>query len=850
MKIEFKDVFSKKVYPFECVEMTHSNSILQLKSNESIEALACRILFKEGADINKCLDSAIINRNHRFSILIIKEKVLKPFDAESIISAYLLAGQYLFYDLFKPLFLTFYSKNLIIRENETLLTLILHNAITFGFTATHKHLIEHLLLYIKNLPLNTPNANGDTPLIIITQSLAATYPIFNHSRQSYHNSSQKRELIYDISLKLLKSKANPYLENKYGMTALMYLLDTSNPRYLEIFLKNGVDINHANSSGITLLMHAARTQNLFMASFLLENGANIYAEDHFGLTAMDYAAEKGYYSIVELFHNHMVALLHLNKHHHEAKVILNFPIPFEAFGTFDLTLIAKQMTIDLSHLYENKDIDVLPEILESNDKRVRTDKLLLTLPSESQSYLLLFPLIIDSEYLAHQLLKGMGHEKFIEGIRVLSQLGYQITQFVNMILEVNIPFRNPTSFENITKFSTETPKKDTDLYVLIELWNAIFSNEMQKATPNLSLFQLVDDYGQKHSHEQVKIGLIQYIKNVEEKSIRNIIRLSENSSKSEKENEINFYDNLLQMNQLIVEKLLGKNNVFRGNTILIENIDQDLCLSILKDLANVVLSRRCEIGYITEVEALYKILNKDEKIFSLPYRVNQIFTQFREAIFNKILAVQTYEDGYIVLNHQRPHVRAQMLKLVGKEWAIPCHQFYEKYLDDKYFLKNLNKFRLQKDFDAEYNVFSVLGRMKRALNCNLESFPNQPLKKETDFKYNEILYMLNSHGEYWKKEEFEQLAFELTHGEQIQKVMACVKQDYNSEVEINNKINEYIDFNYGIKLDSFEKNKIKNQLEAIRKYRFLNEVAYTRRGQISVAVIVDLLIQYEVLRLK
>lgn len=94
---------------------------------------------------------------------------------------------------------------------------------------------------------------------------------------------------------LLESGANTEVKNEKGMTPLMSVVASDDPRVrsrtrdmLRVLIENGAHINsQRNTARLSPLMYAVLHTNVDAVRVLLENGANINLRHHSGLTAQD-----------------------------------------------------------------------------------------------------------------------------------------------------------------------------------------------------------------------------------------------------------------------------------------------------------------------------------------------------------------------------------------------------------------------------------------------------------------------------------------------------------------------------------------------------------------------------------
>ena len=97
---------------------------------------------------------------------------------------------------------------------------------------------------------------------------------------------------------LLKSGANPNLQNLDGLTALITASDQGYRDIIQLLLKGGANLNLQNGKGETALMMASMRGYPITSIQLLEGGADPNIRDFDGKTALIWASEKGHTCIV------------------------------------------------------------------------------------------------------------------------------------------------------------------------------------------------------------------------------------------------------------------------------------------------------------------------------------------------------------------------------------------------------------------------------------------------------------------------------------------------------------------------------------------------------------------------
>lgn len=88
---------------------------------------------------------------------------------------------------------------------------------------------------------------------------------------------------------LLGAGANPNIQNKWDMSALMYAAEGNHADVIRSLLETGADINAKNGEGSTALMIAAIHGCKEAMEALMEAGADVKAENNDGKRAIDYA---------------------------------------------------------------------------------------------------------------------------------------------------------------------------------------------------------------------------------------------------------------------------------------------------------------------------------------------------------------------------------------------------------------------------------------------------------------------------------------------------------------------------------------------------------------------------------
>ncbi len=98
---------------------------------------------------------------------------------------------------------------------------------------------------------------------------------------------------------LLAAKANPNVQNRYGVTPLALACTNGNDQIVRLLLDGGADANLSLRGGETPLMTAARTGRIGPVKGLLAKGAKVDATLEQGQTALMWAAADGHLEVVE-----------------------------------------------------------------------------------------------------------------------------------------------------------------------------------------------------------------------------------------------------------------------------------------------------------------------------------------------------------------------------------------------------------------------------------------------------------------------------------------------------------------------------------------------------------------------
>lgn len=98
---------------------------------------------------------------------------------------------------------------------------------------------------------------------------------------------------------LLGAKANPNVQNRYGVTPLALACTNGSDAIVKLLLDAGADANLTIRGGETPLMTAARTGRLAPVKVLLTHGAKVDVTLEQGQTALMWAAADGHTAVVE-----------------------------------------------------------------------------------------------------------------------------------------------------------------------------------------------------------------------------------------------------------------------------------------------------------------------------------------------------------------------------------------------------------------------------------------------------------------------------------------------------------------------------------------------------------------------
>ncbi len=115
-----------------------------------------------------------------------------------------------------------------------------------------------------------------------------------------------------ITKELLRNKANPSVQDMFGMTPLMWTAKNGANRILKVLLGNKearATINMQDRNGDTALIQATKATTLprkylATARALLKKGANSNVKNKKGKSALFYAEESGNTRMVRLLHRH------------------------------------------------------------------------------------------------------------------------------------------------------------------------------------------------------------------------------------------------------------------------------------------------------------------------------------------------------------------------------------------------------------------------------------------------------------------------------------------------------------------------------------------------------------------
>ena len=105
----------------------------------------------------------------------------------------------------------------------------------------------------------------------------------------------------DVIERLVELGADVNARDKFGMTALMMALDSTNPEVIDLLVKLGADVNARDTSlGRTILMLAAQGNNTELIERLVRLGADVNARDKYQRrTALMWAARFGSLEVIE-----------------------------------------------------------------------------------------------------------------------------------------------------------------------------------------------------------------------------------------------------------------------------------------------------------------------------------------------------------------------------------------------------------------------------------------------------------------------------------------------------------------------------------------------------------------------
>jgi ankyrin repeat protein len=99
---------------------------------------------------------------------------------------------------------------------------------------------------------------------------------------------------------LIDNGANINAQNHYGISALMYAVDSRNVDMVTLLLlDNNIDVDLQSNKGCTALMLAAKHNRLDLVQQLVNAGAALSIQDNNGCDALCYANQRGFQDIVD-----------------------------------------------------------------------------------------------------------------------------------------------------------------------------------------------------------------------------------------------------------------------------------------------------------------------------------------------------------------------------------------------------------------------------------------------------------------------------------------------------------------------------------------------------------------------
>ena len=103
-----------------------------------------------------------------------------------------------------------------------------------------------------------------------------------------------------IPVMLLSAGANPNIQSRNCVTALMRAAQCDYQEGLEALLNAGADVNTQDSSGATALHYAAYMGHSAVTQLLLTSGASASVTDYKGSTPLDFALDGGHQDVCQL----------------------------------------------------------------------------------------------------------------------------------------------------------------------------------------------------------------------------------------------------------------------------------------------------------------------------------------------------------------------------------------------------------------------------------------------------------------------------------------------------------------------------------------------------------------------
>ena len=522
------------------------------------------------------------------------------------------------------------------------------------FWAAHLGYTEEVLKLIlagadfdaENNMEQTALSHLESQIIAIENDIAANVP----------GSHEKQDLIQTYA-KILDILYGAGARDFYGRSPIMReIIDHDEDAAcanIQGWINKKFDINARDFYGRTAVSYAGRLNKPRILKFLMEAGADIFISCHDDYTPFQYAVA----------HNANMEVL---------KQFVSFINPL-MIDELRLVYSDPEGTVKMIHGIMNE--------------------LRKTLPPSEAGKILIWPLLMNCEITADNMMKALsaGEKQF--GFEFLSK-NYPKAN-LKWLEDCALGLKHTTC--KVIEEVIPLPAGEVDLDILLDMFDKINTRD-PKRPGYLDPARLQDD-GAPRSMEEIRSTLTLMVNRVKNKTEAFQATPQEGTPELRE-----YYVKLENVLSYIIQKLRDP------------SCEPDVRTSALFDLA--IAGGHCGTRYKTETSAWAKFLLRGINVLTFRDEISKILQNTRVGAVEKMAKECTYPDGQRIEVGNRPHVHNQIVRTIGR--IIGISGVDETYDDSAFWLKHLTEDNLLTRFFSIYNISILIDRIDVAINGALD----------------------------------------------------------------------------------------------------------------------------------